>query len=117
MALSKVGIGKVSHEHVNDSKDKIVEKIETLVGASDIILFTGGVSAGSADFVPQALEKSGFVKRFHKVKIKPGKPAWFGVNDVTDKVVFALPGNPLSVMTTYKIFVEPYVLKLIRKSP
>lgn len=117
MALGKLGIGKVSHEHVNDSKDKIVGKIETLVGASDIILFTGGVSAGSADFVPQALEKSGFVKRFHKVKIKPGKPAWFGVNDVTGKVVFALPGNPLSVMTTYKIFVEPYVLKLIRKSP
>lgn len=117
MALSKLGISNVTHEHVNDTEDKIIEKIETLVSASDIILFTGGVSAGSADFVPQALGKSGFVKRFHKVKIKPGKPAWFGTNDITGKVVFALPGNPLSVMATYKVFVEPYVLRLIRKSP
>lgn len=117
MALGKIGIGKVVHEHVNDSKEGIATKIKTLVGVSDIILFTGGVSAGSADFVPQVLEQSGFTKRFHKVKIKPGKPAWFGVNDTNGKVVFALPGNPLSVLTTYKIFVESFILKMIGKSP
>lgn len=117
VALHKLGIADIIHTHVNDHIDDLERQLHQAIQSADIILFTGGVSAGSADFVPQVLANAGFEKLFHKVKIKPGKPAWFGVHPTTAKVVFALPGNPLSVLTTFKTLVEPFILKCIGKSP
>src|SRR5690606_16131789 len=61
-----------------------------------------------ADFVPQVLEELGVAVLFQKVLIKPGKPVLVGVAP-TGSIVFALPGNPLSCLVTFKLFVEEYL--------
>lgn len=73
----------------------------------DVIILTGGVSAGDADFVPSVFRELGFEELFHKVKIKPGKPFWLGRKGKT--TVFALPGNPMSCQVGFKLFIEPFL--------
>src|SRR6185437_6534905 len=99
---------------VADKKEEISEAIEQSLGA-DIIIISGGVSMGDADFVPDVLKETGVEKRFHKVQIKPGKPIWFGNYGTT--VVFALPGNPLSCQVAFKVFIEPYLRASFGLSP
>jgi molybdopterin molybdotransferase len=90
-----------------DTLEALMEQIEASK-KSNILLLTGGVSAGDADFVPQALIACGFTCHFHKVKIKPGKPIWFGTHP-NGCVAFGLPGNPFSVQIGVKVFVEPFI--------
>lgn len=73
-----------------------------------IIILSGAVSAGDADFVPEVLINAGAKKIFHKVAIRPGKPIWFGKFD-NGPIVFALPGNPFSTFVTFKLFIEPFL--------
>lgn len=77
----------------------------------DVLIVTGGVSAGARDLVPAALDTLGVVKVFHKVRIKPGKPLWFGIGprrgDEPGTLVFGLPGNPVSGLVGFLIFVAP----------
>ena len=79
--------------------------------AADILIVTGGVSAGRRDLVPGALESLGVVRVFHKVRLKPGKPAWFGVGpssaDRPGPPVFGLPGNPVGAAVAFLLFVRP----------
>ncbi|MBA4850236.1 molybdopterin molybdotransferase MoeA [Emticicia sp. BO119] len=77
-----------------DSQEIIEQKISEYLETYDVLILSGGVSAGKFDFVPKALESQGVRKLFHKVSQRPGKPFWFGVKE--QKVVFALPGNPVS---------------------
>jgi molybdopterin molybdotransferase len=62
------------------------------------------------DLVPQALASQGVRQVFHNVDLKPGKPLWFGASDKT--VVFGLPGNPVSTLVCFKLFVQPALRKL-----
>ena len=96
---------------VSDNKEHLKQTIRNSL-SNDITIISGGVSAGDADFVPEVLLELGVVKVFHKVQIKPGKPLWFGVYE-GNKVVFSLPGNPISVQVAYKIFIEPYLRKCL----
>ena len=75
----------------------------------DVLLLSGGVSAGVRDFVPQLLDSLGVEKVFHKVQIKPGKPVWFGMLNQDDRrtYVFGLPGNPVSSYVCFLVFVRP----------
>jgi len=99
---------KISNHHlVGDNKKEIRDAI-TKVIHSDILILSGGVSMGDADFVPEILSELGVEKIFHKVAIKPGKPIWFGRTE-EGKIVFALPGNPFSCQVAFKIFIEPYL--------
>ena len=75
----------------------------------DVIVTSGGVSMGHFDLVPGAAEKAGFQKIFHKIKMKPGKPVWFGADEVRKTVFFGLPGNPVSALVGACLFVRPYV--------
>jgi len=86
----------------------------------DVLVLSGGVSAGVADFVPKILQETGVQQVFHKVKIKPGKPVWFGVlNRDNDKrtLVFGLPGNPVSSMVCFHVFVAPALQRLAGRDP
>ena len=78
---------------------------------ADVLLITGGVSAGNRDLVPDALERLGVARVFHKIKLKPGKPLWFGVGpprvDSAGPLVFGLPGNPVSGCVGFQLFVKP----------
>jgi molybdopterin molybdotransferase len=83
---------------------------------ADVVLITGGVSAGQRDLVPGALESLGVRRVFHKVRLKPGKPIWFGVGPARaatgqdprpGSLVFGLPGNPVSGLVGYLLLVRP----------
>ena len=73
---------------------------------ADIVLCTGGVSVGEADFVKTALESLGELA-FWKIAVKPGKPLAFG--RIGDAAFFGLPGNPVSAYVTFMLFVWPYL--------
>ncbi|WP_254510092.1 molybdopterin molybdotransferase MoeA [Anatilimnocola floriformis] len=82
----------------------------------DVILLSGGVSAGVHDLVPAALAQAGVKQIFHKVNLKPGKPLWFGFFDrgefLPPCLVFGLPGNPVSGLVCFELFVRPALQKL-----
>ncbi|MCR6638581.1 MAG: molybdopterin molybdotransferase MoeA [Sporocytophaga sp.] len=105
----------VSRQLVSDRKVDIKNVIKSL-DEVDILILSGGVSMGDADFVPEVLSDCGVKEVFHKVQIKPGKPLWFGVRD-NKTVVFALPGNPVSCQVAFKVFIEPFLRACFGLSP
>jgi molybdopterin molybdotransferase len=72
---------------------------------SDVLLLSGGVSAGKLDLVPGVLQDLGVKAHFHHVEMKPGKPVFFGTCEKT--LVFGLPGNPVSTFVCFELFVRP----------
>ncbi|RUL87568.1 molybdopterin molybdenumtransferase MoeA [Tautonia sociabilis] len=89
--------------------------------ANDVLLITGGVSAGTLDLVPGTLAELGMTPVFHKIRLKPGKPLLFGVGPARPDgrpgtLVFGLPGNPVSGVVGFLLFVCP-ALKVLRGLP
>jgi molybdopterin molybdotransferase len=90
----------------------------------DVLLLSGGVSAGKLDLVPSELERAGVEQVFHKVRVKPGKPVWFGIirdrngratgdpGERNSCLVFGLPGNPVSSMVCFELFVRTAIRRL-----
>ena len=78
---------------------------------ADVLVVTGGVSAGQRDLVPGVLEELGVERVFHKVRLKPGKPLWFGLGprrgERPEALVFGLPGNPVSALVGFLVFIKP----------
>src|SRR5207302_1731836 len=78
---------------------------------ADVLLITGGVSAGRRDLVPATLAGLGARPVFHKVRVRPGKPVWFGVGPERPArppaLIFGLPGNPVGVVVAFLLFVRP----------
>ncbi len=112
---------------VDDEADRLYQSLEYALSNADVVLICGGVSAGDLDLVPETLEKLGVERVFHKVSIKPGKPIWFGVksrrrppgdfpvaraDDGPERLVFGLPGNPVSGLVCFLEFVLPALRKL-----
>ncbi len=80
--------------------------------AADVLVLSGGVSAGDLDLVPAAFAASGVEQVFHKVRLKPGKPVWFGILQraaAAPTLVFGLPGNPASSLVCFELFVRPAI--------
>lgn len=77
----------------------------------DVIITSGGVSAGDKDFIPDIAGSCGWNKKLHKAAIKPGKPIFFAQKD--NQYLFGLPGNPLSTAVTAACFVVPALKKMI----
>jgi molybdopterin molybdotransferase len=105
--LSQWKIQPVLCEHVSDNKVKLTTALSNAMEA-ELVIINGAVSAGDADYVPIVLKELGVKTLFHKVSIRPGKPVLAGKTTL-GTVVFALPGNPLSCLTTFTIFVEHYL--------
>jgi molybdopterin molybdotransferase len=85
----------------------------------DVLILSGGVSAGVLDLVPAALEQLGVERVFHKVRLKPGKPLWFGLYERDDRkcLVFGLPGNPVGSLVCFVLFVAPPLRRLAGRAP
>jgi molybdopterin molybdotransferase len=81
---------------------------------SDLLVTSGGVSVGPHDLVRSVGAELGVEEVLWGVAVKPGKPLWFGVRDRT--LVFGLPGNPVSSLVCFELFVRPAVLALQRAS-
>ena len=100
--------GIIIHQsfHVKDVKEQIRDRLQQSIDlGSDMIITTGGVSAGKADFVPSVLAEMGADILFHKVWIRPGKPILMAVFS-SGQIVFGLPGNPVSVAVGLRFFVN-----------
>ncbi len=82
---------------------------------ADLVLVSGGVSVGPHDHVKPALHRLGVTEIFWGVALQPGKPTWFGVKDGT--LVFGLPGNPVSAVVTFSLFVAPALAALLGAAP
>jgi molybdopterin molybdotransferase len=94
---------------VPDQTDRITQAIREGF-ASDVLVVSGGVSAGAYDLVEEALARFDVGLLFTKVAIKPGAPLVFGRRG--DKLVFGLPGNPVSAQVTFDVFVRPALLRM-----
>jgi molybdopterin molybdotransferase len=107
-ALSAAGATAVDLGVGRDDPADLREKIRRGLEC-DVLLISGGVSAGVKDLVPGVLAELGVVEQFHKVSLKPGKPLWFGLRENGHRrtLVFGLPGNPVSTLVCYRLFVLP----------
>ena len=92
-------------ERVADTEAAVRDSLERALEA-DVAVVCGGVSVGPHDHVRPALAELGVDERFWGVALKPGRPTWFGVQQ-SGGLVFGLPGNPVSAMVTFLLFVRP----------
>lgn len=96
--------------HWNDNFELIKKELSQCIDSYDILLMSGGVSMGKFDYLPKACEELGIKKLFHKIKQRPGKPFWFGKSQ-NGKLVFAFPGNPVSVFMCLHRYFIPWLEK------
>lgn len=113
LQLKKLGL---EGQYLGIARDdpKITEKlIRKGLIVADVLILTGGVSVGNYDFVATVLKKCGIKILFDKVAIKPGKPTTFGFKG--EKYIFGLPGNPVSALITFELFVASALYKIMGK--
>ncbi|MFZ3273823.1 MAG: molybdopterin molybdotransferase MoeA [Lutibacter sp.] len=106
--LEKLQI-KAETLHVLDDKQVLLTQIESLLKNYDVLIFSGAVSKGKFDFIPEVLDQLGVKKLFHEVKQRPGKPFWFGKKG--KKTIFAFPGNPVSTFVNCVKYFYPWHYK------
>lgn len=104
--LGQHGYRSCEHDHIKDDPALLKRQIGMHLDDADVLVLSGGVSMGKADYLPQVLEDLGVEKVFHKISQRPGKPMWFGIGP-TGQAVFALPGNPVSTLVCCRQYVVP----------
>ncbi len=95
--------------HISDDKTLLKQKIVSILSDYDVLLFSGAVSKGKFDFLPEIFDELGVEKLFHKVRQRPGKPFWFGKKE--SKIIFAFPGNPVSTFVSCMKYFYPWYQK------
>ncbi len=114
-ALARSAGARLLHQmHARDNLPELVERIRAGL-KGDLLVLSGGVSAGDLDLVPQALQQCGVSEIFHQVRLKPGKPLWFGAH-ADGALVFGLPGNPVSSLVCFLLYVRAAIAKMSGKS-
>lgn len=96
---------------VTDNKEATANDISQALSTSDVVILTGGVSMGDYDFVPEILKELGVDIHFNSIAVQPGKPTTFGT--LGDKLIFGLPGNPVSSFVQFELLVKPALLKMM----
>ena len=96
-------------DHITDDKPILKKKIKEYLKDFDVLLFSGAVSKGKFDFLPEVFKELGVEKLFHKVSQRPGKPFWFGKKETCR--LFAFPGNPISTFANCLAYFYPWHLK------
>lgn len=112
--LTRLNVEIIDLGVVRDTRAAVEQAFRDASEQADVIITSGGVSVGDADFVKETLENLGEVS-FWKVAMKPGRPLAFG--KVKNAYFFGLPGNPVSVMVTFYIFVQAALEKLMGRPP
>jgi molybdopterin molybdotransferase len=104
-----VGAHMTATTWIADSAEETTATLDQLAADADVVCIAGGVSVGPHDHVRPALRGLGFDEQFWGVRLKPGKPVWFGVRDGGGlrQYAFGLPGNPVSAMVTFHLFARP----------
>lgn len=109
--LSQTGVKAEKIFFVKDEKAKLKSILKNSLSKADVILISGGISVGKYDLVNETLTEFKCKQLFYKVAQRPGKPLYFGKHK--DTYIFALPGNPSSVMTCYYEYVFPALKKIM----
>ena len=107
--LKKLDVEIIDLGVIRDTPELIEQAFREAAASADVVVTSGGVSVGEADYVKDTLEKIGSMS-FWKIAMKPGRPVTFG--HIDEAVFFGLPGNPVSVMVTFFQFVRPALLKM-----
>jgi molybdopterin molybdotransferase len=107
---SRSGAEVTDHGTAPDHPEAIAGRVRAALQDADVLIISGGVSVGEHDHVKPVLESEGVEELFWRVRLKPGKPLFCGVK--SDTFVFGLPGNPLSVVVCFLVFVEPLLRRL-----
>ena len=143
--VARAGAAPVSLGVARDDRADLLTRVAAGLRAADVLVLSGGVSAGALDLVPAVLAELGVEQVFHKLRLKPGKPLWFGVLPAEraernrsradgglnigsiddtgnvaieaepvsgDRLVFGLPGNPVSSLVGFELFVRPAIDRL-----
>jgi molybdopterin molybdotransferase len=113
--LEGAGARLVQRESVADTAESTYAALERALAEADVAIVSGGVSVGPHDHVKGALRELGVEERFWGVALRPGKPTWFGTRGET--YAFGLPGNPVSAMVTFQLFVRPALAALQGADP
>jgi len=104
-----------------DDKAELRRRLERLLPGLDVLVLTGGVSAGALDLIPGVMADLGAQTVFHKIAQRPGKPLWCGRitpgPTTGPTVVFGLPGNPVSSLFSFRRFVLPWLLGAEGRTP
>lgn len=100
----------VSQAHIGDNREETKQVLTEALNAADIVVLSGGVSAGDFDFVPGVVSELGLTAHFERLAVKPGKPTLFATGN--GNVLFGLPGNPVAVFLMFHLFVLRAVLHL-----
>jgi molybdopterin molybdotransferase len=111
--LSALNVTIMDMGVIKDNREDLQQAFERAATQADVIITTGGVSVGEADYVKEILQETGTVN-FWKVAMKPGRPLAFG--QIKDAHFFGLPGNPVSVMVTFSQFVKPALRHLMSET-
>lgn len=107
--LQKLGCEILDFGIIKDDEALMIEALESAASQADVVMTSGGVSVGDADYIKLALEKLGQID-FWRINMRPGRPLAFG--QIQNKPFFGLPGNPVAVMVSFINFVEPALRKM-----
>lgn len=113
--VREAGAEVVLAGHVGDDPAATQQLFAEALGQSDLVVCSGGVSVGPHDHVKGAFIELGVEERFWRVALRPGRPTWFGSRE--RQLVFGLPGNPVSAMVTFLLFVAPALRAIQGRSP
>lgn len=112
--LTLAGAENLPGHHVDESVDRLVAAVRA-APEHDVLLVSGGSSVGAHDRTPEALRALGYQIRIRAVSVRPGKPLLFAVRG--QQVAFGLPGNPVSHLATFHLFVRPVLRRLAGLPP
>jgi molybdopterin molybdotransferase len=115
MLAHRAGGRCVLHRHLADEPDAVRAALHAAAEQADILVTTGGISAGLHDYLPDSLEQLGCNWKFTGVAVKPGKPA--RVCELNGTQVVCLPGNPVSALVTGTLFFVPMLRSLLGLTP
>ena len=110
-ALLNMDLGEPVSCHFADDEQTITEGLGSMLEQSDLVILSGGVSAGKSDRIPGILKKLGVRQHFQGVRQRPGKPLYYGKKE-GGAAVFGLPGNPLSTLVCFHRYVIPVLEKM-----
>lgn len=113
--LKEIGIKNYKVVAVRDNKKLIRNQVSNALKTSDVIITVGGISVGDYDFVEEVVSSLGVRTIYTKIAMKPGKPNYFGIykKDKKKKLVFGLPGNPVSALMSFHQIIKPALLKMM----
>jgi molybdopterin molybdotransferase len=107
---ARAGADVVGATRALDTPQNTRAAIGGALEAADVVVLSGGVSVGPHDHVKPALEALGVRESFWRVALRPGRPTWFGTREA--RLVFGLPGNPVSAMVTFLLFARPALARM-----